>query len=154
GPALPKAPAVPRIGSDNPYGVAVVAAPVVVREDDPTQRLAQMKARLEADPRSRYVVRKDGRDHSPFTAVELLQQIAQHIFLLEHVLRDTISNDERFINDWNEFRPFAEHAKLNQDIKIEKQAFAATVQKEREGAQYKTLVGVAILGVVLAAALG
>jgi len=78
----------------------------------------------------------------------------QHIFLGDHALRDVFTNDERFIKDWEEFAPFAEHAKLNQDIKIEKQAFEATVQKEKEGAQYKTLIGVAILGVVLAGGLG
>lgn len=153
-PMLPRAPAVPRIGHDSPYGVAVVQAPVQFRADDPTQRLAEMKAALESDPRSRYVVRKDGMDHGPFTAVELLQQIAQHIFTNDNVLRDTFTGDERFIKEWDEFRPFADHAKLNQEIKVEKQAFEATVQKEKEGTQYKTLIGVAVLGVVLAGGLG
>lgn len=153
GPALPKAPAVPRIEHDGPFPVAVVRAPEV-RADDPTARLANMKAALESDPRPRYVVVKDGMDHGPFTAVELLQQIAQHVFIADHALRDTITNDERFIKEWEEFAPFAEQAKLNQDIKIEKQAFEITVRKEKEGAQYKTLIGVAIIGVVLAAALG
>jgi hypothetical protein len=154
-PALPKAPAVPRIAApDGPYPIAVVAAPVSRPRNDPTQRLAEMKAALESDPRPRYVVVKDGMDHGPFTAVELLQQIAQHIFTGENALRDSFTNDERFIKEWEEFAPFAEHAKLNQDIKIEKQAFAATVQKEKESSQYKTLIGVAILGVVLAGGLG
>ncbi len=150
---LPKAPGVPRIAHTGPY-VAVVSAPQQKPRNDPTQRLADMKAALESDPRPRYVVVKEGMDHGPFSAVELLQQIAQHIFLGDHALRDVFTNDERFIKDWEEFAPFAEHAKLNQDIKIEKQAFEATVQKEKEGAQYKTLIGVAILGVVLAGGLG
>ncbi|MBK8254507.1 MAG: hypothetical protein IPK82_17795 [Polyangiaceae bacterium] len=154
GPALPKAPAVPRIDGAGPYPIAVVAAPTQAPRNDPTQRLADMKAALESDPRPRYVVVKDGMDHGPFSAVELLQQIAQHVFLSDHALRDVFTNDERFIKEWEEFAPFAEQAKLNQDIKIEKQAFEATVQKEKEGAQYKTLIGVAIIGVVLAGGLG
>lgn len=153
GPALPKAPAVPRIGNDGPFPVAVYAPPQAPR-NDPTQRLADMKAALESDPRPRYVVIKDGMDHGPFSAVELLQQIAQHVFLGDHALRDTFTADERFIKEWEEFAPFAEQAKLNRDIKIEKQAFEATVQKEKEGAQYKTLIGIAVIGVVLAGGLG
>ena len=47
----------------------------------PTARLADLKARLEADPRPRYVVIKDGMDHGPFNAVELLQQIGSHAFV-------------------------------------------------------------------------
>ena len=153
--AIPKAPAAPRIvGNENPYGAVVHAPQQAKPRNDPTQRLADMKAALESDPRPRYVVVKDGMDHGPFSAVELLQQIAQHIFVGDNALRDTITSDERFIKDWEEFAPFAEHARLNQEIKIEKQAFEATVQKEKEGAQYKTLIGVAVLGVVIAGALG
>ncbi|MEQ9318197.1 MAG: hypothetical protein RIF41_03520, partial [Polyangiaceae bacterium] len=37
-----------------------------------TGMLSELKARLESDPRPRYVVIKDGMDHGPFTAVELL----------------------------------------------------------------------------------
>lgn len=152
GPVLPKAPGLPRM-DHGPYG-AVVAAQRTAPRNDPTQRLADMKAALESDPRPRYVVVKDGMDHGPFSAVELLQQIAQHIFNGDNALRDAFTGDERFIKDWEEFAPFAEQAKLNQDIKIEKQAFEATVQKEKEGAQYKTLIGIAIIGVVLAGGLG
>ena len=154
GPAVPKAPGVPRIEHDGPFPIAVVQAPQRTNLNDPTQRLAQMKAALESDPRPRYVVVKDGMDHGPFSAVELLQQIAQQVFTGEHALRDAFTNDERFIKEWEEFAPFAEQAKLNQDIKVEKQAFERTVQKEKEGAQYKTLIGIAIIGVVLAAGLG
>ena len=39
-----------------------------------TQRLADLKASLESDPRPRYVVIKDGMDHGPFSAVELLDR--------------------------------------------------------------------------------
>jgi hypothetical protein len=154
GPTLPKAPGMPRIDHSGPYQMAVVQAQAARPRNDPTQRLADMKAALEADPRPRYVVVKEGMDHGPFSAVELLQQIGQRIFTGDNALRDAFTGDERFIKDWEEFAQFAEHAKLNQDIKIEKQAFAATVEKEKQGAQYKTLLGVALLGVVLAGGLG
>jgi hypothetical protein len=142
--AIPPAP-VP----SSPFPIAVVRAPQV-RSDNPTQRLADMKARLEADPNPRYVVIKDGMDHGPFSAVELLQQIATGTFIGENILRDTAVNDEKFIKDWEQFAPFAEQAKLNRDIKQEKKALEEVVVKERQGTQYKALIGVALVGVLVA----
>jgi hypothetical protein len=125
-----------------------------VRKDDPTRRLADLKAALESDPRPRYVVIKDGMDHGPFSAVECLQQIASGSFTAEHVLRDAFTGDERFIKDWDEFAPFAEQAKLNRDIVVEKKQLDAVVVAERKGTQYKALIGAAIIGVFAAGGAG
>lgn len=157
-PAIPTAPAMPRfqaVSGDGPYAVAIPVAKAPTRNaNDPTQRLADLKASLESDPRPRYVVIKDGMDHGPFSAVELLQQIASGQFKGDHVLRDTFLQEERFINEWEEFAPFAEQAKLNQDIVQEKKAFEQVVQKERQGMQYKALIGIALMGVILAGGVG
>ncbi len=157
GVAIPKAPAAPRIAvqGDGPYAVVEARAPASVgRPDDPTRRLADLKTALESDPRARYVVVKDGMDHGPFSSVELLQQIASGQFAVDHVLRDTFSNDERFIKDWEEFAPFAEQAKLNREIVQEKKQLEAVVVAEKKGTQYKALIGAAVLGVFAAGAAG
>ena len=162
GVAIPAAPKAPNFGgsapvaarpaaapmADSPYGVAVVKAPEVRRNNDPTQRLADMKGSLESDPRPRYVVIKDGMDHGPFTAVEVLQQIATGNFTGDNPLRDSIANEERFIKDWEQFAPFAEQAKLNRDIKQEKKNLEAVVVAERKGTQYKALIGLALVGIL------
>ncbi|MBK9263388.1 MAG: hypothetical protein IPM54_26735 [Polyangiaceae bacterium] len=145
--AVPPAPRAPQLSS--PFPIAVVKAPQV-RSDNPTQRLADLKARLESDPSPRYVVIKDGMDHGPFNAVEMLQQIATNTFVGENILRDTAVNDEKFIKDWEQFAPFAEQAKLNRDIKQEKKALEEVVVKERQGTQYKALIGAAVVGVLVA----
>ena len=93
-------------------------------------------------------------DHGPFSAVELLQQIASGQFTADNVLRDTFTNDERFIKDWEEFAPFAEQAKLNRDIVQEKKQLEAVVTAEKQGTQYKALIGAAVIGVFAAAAAG
>jgi hypothetical protein len=142
------------ITTDGPYSVAVAEAAPSSRGDDPTRRLAEMKASLESDPRPRYVVVKDGMDHGPFTAVELLQQLATGSFHGENALRDAISEEERFIQDWEEFAPFAQHAKLNREIVQEKRALEAVVTAEKKGTQYKALIGGTIIAVAAAAALG
>ena len=128
--------------------------PPQLRSDDPTRKLADLKAALEADPRPRYVVVKDGMDHGPFSSVELLQQIASGSFTGDQALRDTFSGEERFIQDWEEFAPFAEQAKLNRDIVQEKRALEAVVTAEKQGTQYKALVGLALMGVIAAAGAG
>jgi hypothetical protein len=160
--AIPKAAAVPRtvqVTGDGPYQVALApakqnGAPVSQRSGDPTQRLADLKAALVSDPRPRYVVIKDGMDHGPFSAVEALQQIASGQFIEGNVLRDTFSGEERFIKDWDEFAPFAQQAKLNQDIKTEKKQLEAVVVAEKQGTQYKALVGALVVGVFAAGAAG
>jgi hypothetical protein len=157
-PGFPRPPNTPRIQEvqgDGLYAVAIPQAPISrSNPNDPTQRLSDMKAALESDPRPRYVVVKDGMDHGPFSAVELLQQIASGSFLGSHALRDSFSEDERFIKDWEEFAPFAEQALLNREIVQEKKAFEAVVVAEKKGTQYKALIGVAVIGIIAAMGAG
>ncbi|WP_437683315.1 hypothetical protein [Sorangium sp. So ce131] len=157
-PRVPSAPSLPKIqavSGDGPFAVAIpVNQPNRMPGNDPTRKLADLKAALESDPRPRYVVIKDGMDHGPFSSVELLQQIASGSFTGDQVLRDTFSAEERAIQDWEEFAPFAEQAKLNRDIVQEKRALEAVVTAEKQGTQYKALIGMALMGVILAAGAG
>ena len=111
--AIPQSPAVPNVAA-TPRRRSVrrtsSQAPQAPPRNDPTQRLGALKERLESDPRPRYVVNKDKMDHGPFTAVELLQQIASNTFTADHTLRDEISGQSREIKEWEEFAPFAEQA--------------------------------------------
>ncbi len=141
------------MGADDDGLVAVARAPQGPAPIDPTSALAQLRDRLEADPRPRYVVIKDGMDHGPFSAVELLQQIASHTFEAHHILVDSFSQDERPISDWDEFAPFAEHAKLNKQIVAEKKELERSVVAESKTTRNKavfiggSLALVAVLGV-------
>lgn len=150
---MPPAPAVPGGmdgGAASPYDMIVqekaIAPPP---QSDSTSELSLLKARLESDPRPRYVVIKEGMDHGPFSSVELLQQIATHNFVDGDVLRDTFSKDERPIKDWDEFAPFAEHARLHRDIKAEKEAIERVVVEERKSTTSKALIGVGVVGALL-----
>jgi hypothetical protein len=134
------------------YNVGVTEARQAPRAPDATSELASLKARLESDPRPRYVVVKDGMDHGPFSAVELLQQIASHTFVENDIIRDALSKDERSIKDWDEFAPFAEHAKLNREVKAEKEAIERVVVEESRSTRGKAFVGVALVGALIVAA--
>jgi len=139
------------VAAASPYDVAVQQRPAAVQSDQ-TSELSVLKARLESDPRPRYVVIKDGMDHGPFSAVELLQQIATHSFVESDILRDAFSKDERAIRDWDEFAPFAEHARLHRDIKAEKEALERVVVQETRSTRGKAFLGVLAVGALLAAA--
>jgi hypothetical protein len=142
----------PEPAGASPYGVVVQARPVEAPISDSTSELAALKARLESDPRPRYVVIREGMDHGPFTAVELLQQIASHAFVESDVLRDSFSNDERPIRDWDEFAPFAEQSRLNRDIKAEKEALERVVVQESRSTRGKAVFGLLAVGALLLAA--
>ncbi|MCS6900781.1 MAG: hypothetical protein RMJ98_14670 [Myxococcales bacterium] len=142
---IPKTAAVPVVDA---YGVVAVQAQRTINRNDPTTRLADLKARLESDTRPRYVVIQDGMDHGPFNAVELLQQIASHTFTENSMLRDTFSQEERMIKDWEEFAPFAEQAKLQREIKAEKVELEKTITAEKKATTSKALLGGASLAVV------
>lgn len=158
--AIPRGGApVPQFDTSDPYGAPVidrtaVPSPASSRRlvDDPTARLAALKARLESDPRPRYVVIKDKMDHGPFTAVELLQQIASNAFIGEHGLRDEISGQQMPIADWEEFAPFVHQTHLVREKKAEERAVVRAADADKKRGVAKTIVAVACilaLGVVL-----
>lgn len=108
---------------------------------DPTRHLAQLKARLEADQRPRYVVNKDRMDHGPFNAVELLQQIASNQFVGHDILRDELTGVAQTIDEWEEFSPFAQHAKIHRTIAQEKKEVAKVESAEKKAGVAKFILG-------------
>jgi hypothetical protein len=118
---------------------------------DATAALGALKSKLEADRAHRYVVVRDGMDHGPFSAVELLQQLASHAFTGEDILADRHSKGtERAIKDWPDFAPFAEHAGRHRAIAAEKAAIDRGVAKESKRTRGKALIGLLLLGMLLA----
>jgi hypothetical protein len=144
---VPKSGPTPSFG--DPFGNVVdKQAPVPSTRADATMLLAQLKARLESDPRPRYVVNKERMDHGPFTAVELLQQIASHTFTAKDGLRDELSGQQRGLADWEEFAPFIEHAARHREIKAEKAEVARVEKAEKKGGIAKFVFGLLITGAV------
>jgi hypothetical protein len=126
------------------------AAPQVPVTRDPTRQLASLKARLESDPRPRYVVNKQRMDHGPFNAVELLQQIASNKFTGEDILRDELTGGSKAIDEWDEFAPFAQHARMHRDIAHEKKEVAKVEQAEKKAGAAKIIIGIVVAAAILA----
>jgi hypothetical protein len=156
-PAFPRPAATPRIDGGDPFGAPIIdrtgaKSDSANRAEDATSRLAALKARLESDPRSRYVVNKERMDHGPFTAVELLQQIGSHAFVSDDILRDAIGGEQMPIAEWEEFAPFAEQASLLRERRAEEKAVvrAADADKKRGIASSIVAAGfvIALVGVL------
>jgi eukaryotic-like serine/threonine-protein kinase len=111
----------------------------------PHARLNALKVRLESDPRPRYVVIKDRMDHGPFTAVELLQQIASHAFIAEDELRDEMGGQQVPIGQWEEFAPFAVQARLLREKRAEQKEVIVAAQADRTLGLAKTILGVFVV---------
>jgi hypothetical protein len=145
-------PQLPDIGRRPPAksGVASAgaAAPEARPTRDPTRHLANLKARLEADTRPRYVVNKNRMDHGPFSAVELLQQIASNQFVGQDILRDELTGVAQKIDEWDEFSPFAQHAGMHRNIAQEKKEVAKVESAEKKAGAAKFIIG-GILAVAL-----
>jgi hypothetical protein len=148
---LPRHAATPRVRSSggDPFGAPIIdrSQPSSSRRsaDDPTARLAALKARLESDPRPRYVVNKDKMDHGPFTAVELLQQIASHAFNADHGLRDEISGQSLPIAEWEEFAPFAMQAGLLREKRAEEKAVVRAADADKKRGVAKSILAASVV---------
>jgi hypothetical protein len=145
--AAPPPASVPRPAPVPSNGAPSAAAAPQPKKDATTQ-LATLKARLESDPRPRYVVNKLRMDHGPFSAVELLQQIASNKFVGTDILRDELTGGAKTIDEWDEFAPFAQHARMHRDIAQEKKEVAKVESAEKKAGAAKF-----IFGIVLALAL-
>jgi hypothetical protein len=113
--------------------------------DDPTAKLGALKARLESDPRPRYVVNKDKMDHGPFSAVELLQQIASHAFVGEDGLRDEIGGQHMPIAEWDEFAPFAAQAGLLREKRAEEKAVVRAADADKKRGIASSILAVSVI---------
>jgi hypothetical protein len=149
--AIPPMPRAPHLPLD-PFGA--VAAPPAARAAGPNlnERLSALKEHLESDPRPRYVVNKDKMDHGPFTAVELLQQIATHSFTGDHILRDELSGQAHPIKEWEQFAPFSEQSALKREIVAENKEVARIAQAEKKGAFAKSTIAIVVVAGIVATA--
>jgi hypothetical protein len=132
-------------GEGDPFAQPVIDRTARKAADDATSKLAVLKARLESDPRPRYVVNHLRMDHGPFTAVELLQQIASHAFSAEDGLRDEISGQEMPIAEWEEFAQFAEQALLLREKRAEEKAVVRAADADKKRGIAKSIVALSFV---------
>ena len=91
-------------------------------------------------------------DHGPFSAVELLQQIASHTFAGTHLLRDELSGQTHPIKDWEQFAPFAQQSALKRRSSPRRRRFGVSSRRRRRGPPRSLRIAIAIVGALIAGA--
>ncbi len=141
----PSSAGIPPSSALNGYGVAVQAPQPDKSAAQQAARFAELKAQLEADPRPRYFVVKNGMDHGPFTAVELVRQIDSHSFTEEDHIVDSVDGRRAALLEWPQFAAFVEHAKRERQLVQRQKDIVKVAAAEKKSSRGKTLAGLLIV---------
>jgi serine/threonine-protein kinase len=76
------------------------------------EEIAALTAKLTERDAPRWMAVKNGLDHGPFTARELIKLIVDGEILPEHGLLNMTSGDRKPLAEWSDFGPFVEQYKL------------------------------------------
>ncbi len=127
--------------------------PAAASNRSAADQLVALKAKLEGNRATHYVVVKDNMDHGPFTAVELLQQIASRAFVGTDILRDSESGRMGPIAEFSDFAPFVEQAMLGVQLQRERAELVTAARADARGGATKAVLG-SIAVATIAAAIG
>jgi len=159
--AMPPAAAPEALGATAINGYGVVALPSAqekaadkgaAAQAAQAAHFAELKAQLESDPRPRYFVQKNGMDHGPFTAVELVRHIDTQSFLEDDRLIDSLDGRHSPIREWPQFAQFAEHAKRTRELVQRQKDIVKVAAQEKKSSRGKTMIGLLMLVGILGAA--
>lgn len=116
--------------------------------------LAAHTARLTQNDAPRWMAVKDGMDHGPFTARELIKLIVDGGILENHLVFSLSSADRKPLGSYPEFSDFIHQYKLRKDEKDYGEALARSTKSEKRSTAAKALVLTASIGAVLVVGFG
>jgi eukaryotic-like serine/threonine-protein kinase len=116
----------------------------------PDDQLAALMNKLTENDAPRWMAVKNGLDHGPFTARELIKLIVEGEILEQHGLFNMRSNERKTLAEWVEFREFVEQYKLR---KAEADHLAALkrstlIERRSNLAKFAILAGLILVLVV------
>jgi hypothetical protein len=111
--------------------------------------LAALTARLTQNDAPRWMAVKDGMDHGPFTARELIKLIVDGEILEQHLVFTLSSAERKPLAAYPEFNDFIHQYKLRKDEKDHKAALAHSTKIEKRSTAAKALILSASIGAVL-----
>lgn len=142
GAAAAGAPPVPVDRGGDASAIAVQTLQAAATE----QQLAALMTKLTENDAPRWMAIKDGLDHGPFTARELIKLIVEGQILEHHGLFNMRTEERKPLVEWQEFREFVEQYKLR---KVEADHAVALEQSQRRE-RTSTMAKLAILAGVIA----
>ncbi|HET6332594.1 MAG TPA: protein kinase [Polyangiales bacterium] len=150
-PASPIAPpmAAGPLAAPQPAPVAQAAGAATGGDD-----LAALTARLTQNDAPRWMAVKDGMDHGPFTARELIKLIVDGEILEQHLVFTLSSAERKPLVAYPEFSDFIHQYKIRKDEKDYGEALARSTKNEKRSTAAKALILTASIGAVLVVGLG
>lgn len=95
------------------------------------------------------MVNKNGMDHGPFAARELIKHIVEGEMAENSTLFNMDTGDRKPLNEWPELQPFVEQFKLRKDEKEHAAALQKSTTIERRGNVAKVMIFAGSIGVAL-----
>jgi hypothetical protein len=151
-PAAARAP-MPPPSAAGPRGVPL-AAPAAPPPAPANDNLADKTARLTQNDAPRWMAVKDGMDHGPFTARELIKLIVDGEILEQHLVFTLSSPERKPLASYPEFADFIQQYKIRKDEKDHGEALAHSNKMEKRSTAAKALILSASIGAVLVVGIG
>jgi hypothetical protein len=115
--------------------------------------LGDLTARLTKNDAPRWMAVKEGMDHGPFTARELIKMIVDGEILEQHTVFNMSSNDRKPLSEHSDFAPFVHQYKLRRDEQEHAAALSHSSKVETRSTAAKfVILAVSIGALVLAGA--
>jgi serine/threonine protein kinase len=135
-------------------GILAPPQPVAQPAADSGEDLAAITARLTQNDAPRWMAVKDGMDHGPFTARELIKLIVDGEILEKHLVFTLSSAERKPLGSYPEFSDFIHQYKIRKEEKDYGEALARSTKIEKRSTAAKALILLASIGAVLVVGLG
>jgi hypothetical protein len=113
---------------------------------DANDALAELTARLTANDSPRWIAVKNGMDHGPFTARELIKNIVEGEVLEQHIVLNLSTNKKQPLSDYSEFGPFIQQYRIRRDEQEHAQALERSSKVEKRSNAAKFLILATAIG--------
>jgi len=111
--------------------------------------IGDLTARLTANDGPRWVFVKDGMDHGPFTARELIKAIVDGEVLEQNLLFNMASNEKKPLGEYPDFQPFVQQYRIRRDEKEHAVALDRSKKDEKRSNAAKFAILVVSIGAIV-----
>lgn len=120
----------------------------------PITDLGALTAQLTQNDAPRWMAVKDGMDHGPFTARELIKAIVDGEVLEDHSLFNMSTNERKSVREYPEFSEFVAQFKIRKEEREHQVALERSSKVEKRSTAAKLMILLAAIGAVLVVGAG
>ncbi|MET0390381.1 MAG: protein kinase [Polyangiales bacterium] len=122
--------------------------PPTAAGSEPGDPLAEATARLTANDGPRWIAVKNGMDHGPFTARELIKLIVDGEVVEQNLVFNMSSSERKTLGEHGEFAPFIQQYRIRRDEKEHAEALVRSNKVEKRSNAAKLTILAASIGAI------